>query len=608
MTDRPDEDAIARLLGDPERQAEARAALRDALDARPATMSYMSWRRRLPAAATRRLVAILCSFTIETIAPFLEVEAYLSGWRAAPAFAQYGAWRNVLFDGDMPGEIEPEACALLLHAAELLPEGGAVDDALGLLESGVRAFRAARGTPLLLGLLADPPAPHALALGPTPARRRAAAVARLNARIAELAAELPDVHVLDVPAWLAAVGDGWYDPAGFLSSLSLVSHKAMPALARGLARTMGCLYRPRRKLLAVDLDNSLWGGIVGEDGVDGLALGEDWPGPAYLAFQRFLRELRASGVLLTVVSKNEEADARAVFDSRPEMVLGWDDFSGHRVNWRDKASNLVEIAEELGLGLDSFVFADDSPMECALIRETLPMVEVVELGKDPAGFGERILRTQAFDTLVVSEADSKRAGSYLAERRRKSLRETVKDYESFLAGIDLRLRIRRAEPGSVERIHQLLGRTNQFHLSLERPSLEAVRGLALSGAELYSAELVDRFGDYGIIGVVQLQPQEDGLEIRNLAISCRALGRRVEDALLGFCSDVAARQGKPALLARFRKGPRNMQVTTVLERHGFGVLRDDAETTDYARDLRRQRIAWPRHIDVEVPEERRTAS
>lgn len=596
------EDSILQSLADSNRQTEARATLRGLLDSAPTTMAYMTWRRRLPPVETSRRVAILASYTIETIEPFLDVEAYLSGWRPVPTFIQYEQWRSALFNGAMFDEIEPEAVVVLVHAEELFPRvPTSANNTLDLLETALHAFRSKRSTPLFLGLVADPPMLHERGLGLGSARDRVATVTRANTRVLKLAAEIPDVHILDVPAWAAAYGAGWYDRRSYLNNASLVSHKAMPALARGLARTIGCLFRTRRKLLAVDLDNTLWGGIVGEDGVDGLALAETWPGPAYVEFQEFLRDLRASGVLLAVVSKNELADALAVFNAREEMVLGWNDFSACRVNWSNKVENLVQIAEELKIGLDAIVFADDSALECASVRETLPMVEVVELGNEPSQFAEKILRSQSFDTISVSREDAIRADGYKAEQKRQDLRETHKDFDSFLSGINLRVEIRSVDGQTAPRAHQLLGRTNQFNISLERPTLEEVVGRIDHGAGLYQVSLSDRFGEYGIIAVVELRAGSRGVAISNLAISCRALGRRVEDGLLAFCCDQAVQSGASVLSAHYRKGPRNDQVRALLERHGFSVVDTNDSMIDFEINLLQGRIDWPRHIGVDLP-------
>ncbi len=590
------------LLGDAARQGEARARLRSVLDDAPTTMNYMQWRRRLPAAERIRRVAVLSSFTVETMAPYLDVEAFAAGWRIAPRFEQYGEWRTAWAAPGRLGEPAPEACIILLHGDAVLSrdEGGAMAGVDWLLDL-LRGFRAQSTIPLFVGLLAEPPARHALGLGEGPAAGRPRALALARDSLVTLALELDDIHLLDVPAWLGAETSEVFDGHGYLNNLSLLNGRGMAVVARGIARHAGCLFRPRRKVLAVDLDDTLWGGIVGEDGVDGIALGETWPGPAYLAFQRTLRDLRRSGIVLAICSKNEEADARAVFARRPEIILAWDDFNAYRINWRNKAENLIELAEELGLGLDSFVFADDNPKECGLVRQALPMVEVVELGKRPEAFSDRLLACQAFDVLGITREDAIRAESYRHERRRADLAGISVDLDSFYRSMELRLSIRPAEARTLDRIHKLLNKTNQFNLTLDRPTLDEIRRRVDAESHIYSAELSDRFGDHGIIAALELRSKSDRLCIANMAVSCRALGCLVEDSLLAFSSAQAHAQGAAALVADFVPGPRNGQVPEALRRLGFSAATEGGEGRHFVCQLADGGIANPPHIAIEAP-------
>ena len=588
------------LLCDTGRQTEARARLRSVLDEAPTTMNYMQWLGRLPPADTVRQVAVLSSFTVETMAPFLDVEAFTAGWWVAPRFMQYGEWRTALAAPERLSEPTPEACVVLLHGDAVL---GSEDDGgtagIGWVVDLLRGFRQQSTIPLFIGLLAEPPARHALSLGEGPAEGRPRALAMAQDSLVALALELDDVHLLDLPAWLGGENSEVFDERGYLNNLSLLTGRGMAVVARGIARHVGCLFRPRRKVLVVDLDDTLWGGIVGEDGVDGIALGEVWPGPAYLAFHRTLRDLRRSGILLAICSKNEEADARAVFERRPEIILAWDDFSAYQINWRNKAENLIELAEELGLGLDSFVFVDDSPKECDLVRQALPMVEVVELGKRPEAFSDQLLACQAFDVLRVTREDAIRAESYRHEQKRSEIAALAGNLDTFYRSMKLRLSIRPAEARTLERIHKLLNKTNQFNLTLDRPTLDEIRRRVGTDSHIYSAELRDRFGDYGIIAALELNAKANQLCIANMAVSCRALGCLVEDSLLAFSSAQAHAQGATALVADFVPGPRNSQVPEALRRLGFSTATEEDQR--FVCELADGGIAKPPHIAIETP-------
>ncbi len=596
------DDPLRSLLRDPGRKTVARKMLREALDAKPTTLTYMGFKAKIPAPSATQKIAILSSFTIETIAPFLEVESFLAQWRAEPTFIQYSNWLNTLHNPASLGE--SNAVVLLLHGEAVLPwDSTSADDAVGLLDAAIQSFRDQSSLPLFIGLIAEPPESQAMGLGNRAYQGRGALIQRINQCIAGHAARLANVHCLDIPEWARVHGDTWYDRTGYLANMTLISHRALPALARGIARNVGCLFKPRRKVLAIDLDNSLWGGVVGEDGTDGIVLSPDkWPGAGFVAFQRVLAQLRDTGILLVINSKNNEADAQAVFQTRPEMALAWDDFSARRVNWQDKASNLVEMSEELGLGLDSFVFADDSPVECALVQEALPMVDVVELGKNPAEFIDRLFASGAFDTLAISREDQARAASYHSENQRKSVRARSHDLGDFLAGLDLHLEIRPIVAASADRAHQLLAKTNQFNLSLTRPTPDEVQALMQDGERLFGATLKDRFGEYGIIAIMELRDATDTLDIASLVISCRALGRQVEEALIRFAINQAERRCCSALGATFRHGPRNQQVTAFLERIGFRKITESSERTDYTLNPQDLQAPLLRHITVDAPE------
>ena len=590
------------LITDAKRQTEGRARLRDLLDAAGRTLAYAHWLNRLPQAAERLPVALLSSFTLQTIEPFLQVEAYLSGWRPQTTYTQYSQWQSALLAPATLGACR--AVVLVLHEGALM--AAATPDALdpmATLSDLVAAFRNASALPLFVACVAAPPERHALALGWPAGKGPVQRHLDIQRGLMALAGRTRDMHLMDLRAETLRVND-WFDERGYFTTHSVFARAALPAVARVIARCLACLFTPRRKVLVMDLDNSLWGGVAGEDGVLGLDLESDYPGAAYVAFQRQLLALRRSGVLLAMASKNNEADARAVFEQRSEMALAWADFSAFRVNWVDKAHNITEMADELGLGLDAFVFADDSAIECALVRAALPEVEVVELGSEPARFMDKVLRCQAFDVLHISAEDRGRAESYAAEAGRRSLRGQVTDMASFLASCELRLSLQAVNHSSLERVHQLLGKTNQFNFTLERPAKEQLAALCLGGSggqRLFAASLQDRFGQYGLIGVLHIDVQAETLLIHNLALSCRALGRGVEDALLAFARERAQQAGCTTLRVNAARGPRNQQIFEYLDKRGFARLAETESGVPFVCRALRGSLPWPAYLSFESP-------
>ena len=585
------------LLGSPTRQTEARGSLRDRLDREPKTTSYLRWHAALPAIGDPQRIAVLSSFTIRTIDPFLQVEAYLAGWRLTPTYIEYNLWQQALLDAEAFSADGVRAIVLALHRDGVLGEQSlGVGQAAVQFASLVKAFRQKSSVALFVAYVDAPADLVSLATRSGEVNGSTGVRQALQAELHDV----PDVHWIELPLQPVAPWT-WFDPVAYHVNRTVLAHRVLPSVARAIARPLACLFRPRRKLLVLDLDNTLWGGVVGEDGVDGIAIGSEYPGSAYRSFQRELLRLRASGVLLALASKNNEADARTVFESRPEMLLSWDHFSARAINWNDKASNIASMAGSLGLGLDSIVFADDSDIECAHVRQVLPEVEVVNLGNEPARYADRLLQCAAFDALQLSSEDLKRADGYASEAERRLVRETAKDLATFLAQCEIELQLRCLSSAELDRVHQLLGKTNQFNFSLERLSKENLIDAMNRGGRVYTASLKDRFGDYGLIGVLQVEPGESELRISNLALSCRALGRGVEDALLAFTRERAIALGQRVILARCTRGPRNQQVFDYIERCGFKPRSSRESTLEFELELTAGALPWPTFIAVEKP-------
>ena len=335
-------------------------------------------------------------------------------------------------------------------------------------------------------------------------------------------------------------------------------------------------------MLALDCDNTLWGGVVGEVGPDHLELGPDGRGRSFQLFQQRIKQLKDRGLLLVVVSRNEESDVRNMFESHPGMILKASDIAGWRVNWEAKSQNLRELAGELNLSPNAFVFLDDDPAVRMEVQTRLPDVHVVPLPDDPAHFCETLERLWLFDGAAPTTVDAARTEMAQQEQRRQQELRSAPTVDEYLHGLNLRVSMRAALATDWPRVAQLTQRTNQFNLSLRRRTQEELKAAARDGHVLV-AEAEDRFGTYGLVGVCVLTPRpaprnrEPGVrscEIDTLLMSCRALGRGVEDAFLHGIGMVAASGGAKALAAPFVPGPRNAQMTDFLARSGFSHVED----------------------------------
>jgi FkbH-like protein len=381
--------------------------------------------------------------------------------------------------------------------------------------------------------------PTIVALLPGPQEGSAVLQSALGAARRELQAafaDQPNVYLLDGAAIDALAGADRFDPIrGELAHIPF-TEPYYAALAIVLVRKLHALRVAPHKVLVLDCDNTLWGGVVGEDGVAGISLS-----PAFLALQRFAVEQQRKGTLICLASKNAERDVLAVFAAHPEMPLTLDHVVAHRINWQPKAENIASLARELNLGLDAFVFLDDNPVECAQVRAALPPVVTLQtpVEAEIPGFLENLW---LFDKLNVTSEDLRRTNLYRENAARQQLEDSATDIAEFLASLAIVIDIAEASEGEWARIAQLTHRTNQFNFTTIRRSEAELRALAGAGAWIHRVSVRDRFGDYGIVGVMVSKPNGDALVVDTLLLSCRVLGRGVEHAMLRRLGDIAAQR------------------------------------------------------------------
>jgi FkbH-like protein len=328
-----------------------------------------------------------------------------------------------------------------------------------------------------------------------------------------------------------------------------------------------------KKCVVFDADNTLWGGVVGEDGLHGIAIGEDFPGSAYRDLQRYMLYLRSKGVLLAIVSKNNEADVWEVFDRHDEMKLKREHISAWRINWRHKSANIPIVAAELNIGTDTLVFVDDNPFEIEQVRTAVPDVTCLQVEEEPARILEALKRAQLFDKLEVTAEDAKRADMLRLERARSVLGEKLSP-EAFTAALELKLSVSVARLADVGRVTQLINKTNQFNLTTVRRTQEEVLALLGSpGWRVYALRVSDRFGEYGLVGVAILQVGEHRRwRLDTLLMSCRVLGRSVETSFLAALAKYALAEGAEICDAAFIPTAKNAPAANFLQAHGFTAL------------------------------------
>lgn len=404
-----------------------------------------------------------------------------------------------------------------------------------------------------------------------------------------LALSKPDgVYLFDVDLVAADFGKHrWEDErywfiakqAWDLDGIPLVTHKLSRIIRGWMGRAC--------KVLALDLDNTLWGGVVGDAGFDGVIVGDTAEGEAYAAFQKYILELKNRGILLALLSKNDEANAKEVFEKNPGMVLKWDDFVAAKINWNPKPENLKAMARELNLGIDSFCFVDDNPVERDMMRQMLQEVQVVDLPSDPALYARALDDAGLFELPAFSETDAGRTEQYHSNRKRDDLQNSATTMEEFYAQLKQEIFFSPFNEQNLNRVVQLINKTNQFNLTTKRYSEEDVRAFISKPKRYFTlaASVKDRFGDSGLIGVMIGRIENGAVEVDTWLMSCRVLGRKVEDAMMDRFLRAAATRGCSEVRGEYIPTRKNGLVAGLYEKMGFQKMHEGAggDTTRWTK-------------------------
>jgi FkbH-like protein len=403
-------------------------------------------------------------------------------------------------------------------------------------------------------------------------------IACVNRELAEFVLRSNDV-LLDVAGIAETVGlANWHDPRLWnLAKLSF-SDELIPLYADHVARVVAALRGKSAKVLILDLDNTVWGGIIGDDGLEGIKIAQgDAIGEAHLAVQRMALDLRQRGIVLAVSSKNSDEIARTPFTQHPEMLLRLEHIAVFQANWHDKATNIQAIAEELSVGLDSIVFLDDNPAERELVRKTLPQVAVPELPEDPSAYARTLAAGGYFEAVAMATEDLKRASFYQDNAKRASLKRQAGGVDAYLASLAMTITFQPFDGKGRARIVQLINKSNQYNLTTRRYTepeiLEVERA---PGALTLQVRLTDIFGDNGMISVVICRPVgNETWEIDTWLMSCRVLGRKVEYAVLREVLEHARAAGIRKLIGTYRPTDRNQLVADHYDKLGFNKVREE---------------------------------
>ena len=522
-------------------------------------------------------VAILRSFTVEPMVPLLRAEAFLAGIDLAVHVGEFNAWAQELLDPtNSVYRFNPDAVILAVH-----------DCQPGQMRVCLDALRRHSNAHAILHTPEAAVVPRQGILDAQIEASEWAAQQKANADLRALAREYRGLYVLDYDALVARHGrQSWYDSRKWLTVRMRVSTARMPDMVREWMRFIHPLAGKVAKALVVDLDNTLWGGAIGEDGMEGIQLGSEYPGAAYQDVQRALRDFYERGILLAICSKNNEAEAMEALEWHPGMLLTPRHFAARRINWEGKTRNLVEIAAELNISTDALAFVDDNPVERRQVRMQLPDVTVVELPQNPSDYAQALRDCPVFERLTLSPEDIQRGEYYAVERERRCLQQCAGSLEEFYRSLEQEVEITPLTAMTLDRAAQLTQKTNQFNLTTRRYSAEKMADIArLSGNRVYLVRVKDRFADNGLVGVAILQCGREAWEIDTFLMSCRVVGRTVETAFLAGLAEEARRAGARTLEGWFLPTPKNAPSEHFYPQHQFQLVETASKGSRWVLDL-----------------------
>ncbi len=564
----------------------------------------------------RYKVAILRSFTVEPMVPLLRAAAFAHGIDLAVHVGDFNAYAQEILDPESSlYRFAPDAAILAVRTTDVAPDlwlrfadlsPDAAQEAVRRVSSSLRqwiaAFRERSAASLIVHSLEQPLHPGLGVLDNQSENGQSAAILQMNRELRQAAAASPGVYVLDYDALMARHGrEPWHDERNWLTARLPIAPNHLLHMALEWMRFILPLTGKSAKALVVDLDNTLWGGIIGEDGMNGIRLGAEYPGAAYQALQRALLDLARRGILLAICSKNNLDDAMEALEKHPGMLVRPKHFAALRINWTDKAQNLREIAQELNIGIDSLAFLDDNPFEREQVRAALPEVTVIDLPQNPLEYAAAVRDCPVFERLALSAEDQQRTAMYAEQRQRAGAEQTFQSKEDFFRFLEQEAELDPVSDLTRARVAQLTQKTNQFNLTTRRYTEQQIADMAARpGWHIFSIRVKDRFGDHGLVGVAIAHDQGAQCEVDTFLLSCRVIGRTVETALLAHLAKSAAERGCKRLAGWFLPTKKNAPARDFYKQHGFQRQESNGTGSLWVLDLNNSPLRSPDWITLKV--------
>jgi FkbH-like protein len=559
-------------------------------------------------------VAILRSFTVEPLVPLARALAFTGGIDLEVRVGDFNTFaQEIIAPNSWLYEYHPQVIILAAQTRDLSPAlytqfadltasdvEAQVTDVSAQLTQLLATLRSRTDAHIIVHSL-QTPAPLAHGIFDSRAETsQASAVARINAALRRFASELNNVYVLDYDALIARHGAAtWENTRKWLTVRLPIAADRLIHLAREWLRFLHPITGRICKCLVTDLDNTLWGGVIGEDGLDGIKIGSDASGYAFESLQRAMLDLHRRGVILAIASKNNPAEAHAAIEKHPGMILRPQHFAALRINWNDKAASLRELASDLNIGLDAIAFIDDNPIEREWVREQLPQVSIIDLPPDPMGYAAALRESPVFERLSLTDEDRDRGRMYAEQRARAELQSSAASLEDFYRSLQMEVDIATVQPETIPRAAQLTQKTNQFNLTTRRYSEQQIADIARDPhCRVYAIRVKDRFGDNGIVGVAVTRDQAGRCEIDTLLLSCRVIGRTIETAFLAHIAAQARQRGNTLLSGWFLPSQKNAPAKDFYSSHEFTAKDQRPEGSYWERDLSRSGLTCPPWITL----------
>ena len=531
-------------------------------------------------------ISLLSSFTINGLSESLKVKCSKHQISCLTHVADYNQYNQEIFDKNSEMyAFSPDITFLILDTRSIFGElfhfpysitkserEIFVDEKIDEILNLIKKFNEHSSSKLVITNLGLPNySPHGIAEMKTSYSFHDA-IMDFNKKLKENLIEMESVYVFDFFKFVIKHGENnVFNFQNFLFGDIKISLDYIPHLANDFIPYIISFLGLTKKCIVVDLDNTLWGGIIGEDGFDGIRLGPQPPGNAFVEFQKYLKALSQRGIILAINSKNNFNDAIEVIRKHPHMVLQESDFACIKINWNDKASNMREISHDLNIGLDSFVFFDDDPVNRELIKETMPEITTPDMPHDPSQYSEVIQSIHDFSTFQVTSEDSKRGKMYLEQKQRTESKNLSSNIDEFLKTLNLKIEIKKANSFTIPRISQLTLKTNQFNLTTKRYQEDEIKKFSEDNKMLIGcAQVIDKFGDNGITGVFIIEKTNSNeWFLDTFLLSCRVMGREIEKAILYFIINEAKKNQVKKLKAKFIPTEKNDPVKNFLPYSNF---------------------------------------